>query len=303
MTITHSIKIDMVKRPVTPRVHAMQYDTNTRIIEIELTANGEKWLPPDGVYFALSYRKPDGKKGFYNKLAEDVSAITVEENKVAVTLAHQVLTTTGTVDAALVMNNEAADRLASFPLEICVEADPSAGTTQSDDYFNCGGIPQVSLKINHDGKGNVALENVPTTADDGIAESGTINGWDYIKYKSGLAYCARTATATVKTTDWKDSGMMSFPLLSDFGLFWTKEMVAGKDIQFPYPFPFVKVPTEVPALTNGTVWFPLQLISTSGGALDKTCAYRLCTYKVPEQNIKVTLSFEVFGWWKEGGGV
>ena len=97
--------------------------------------------------------------------------------------------------------------------------------------------------------------------------------------------------------------MMSFPLLSDFGLFWTKEMVAGKDIQFSYPFPFIKPPTEVSGLTNGTVWFPLQLISTSSGALDKTCAYRLCTYKVPEQNIRVTLSFEVFGWWKEGDSV
>ena len=160
-----------------------------------------------------------------------------------------------------------------------------------------------TLHVTDDGEGNVVLENVPTTDDDQIVESGTSNGWDYIKLKSGYAKCSRTATATVKTTDWKDSGMMSFPLLADFGLFWTKEMVNGKDIQFSYPFPFVEHPSEVACMTNGTVWFPLQLISTSSGSREKTDSYRLCTYKVPDKDIKVTLSFNVAGRWKEGGSI
>lgn len=155
-----------------------------------------------------------------------------------------------------------------------------------------------TLHVTDDGEGNVVLENVPTTDDDRIVEWGTSNGWDYYKRESGYAECWRTATATVKTTDWKDSGMMSFPLLSDFGLFWTKEIVAGKDIQFSYPFPFVSRPTEIACMTNGTVWFPLSLISTSAGKLDRTDAYRICTYKVPEQNIEVTISFRVIGKWK-----
>lgn len=130
---------------------------------------------------------------------------------------------------------------------------------------------------------------------DHIVAQGKKNGWDYRIWASGTAECWRTATATVKTTDWKDSGMMSFPLLSNFGLFWTKEMVSGKDIRFDYPFTFDSRPTETACLTNGTVWFPLSLIATTNKQLNRTDSYRICTYKQPDQDIEVTLSFHVIG--------
>lgn len=138
MEVTHNIKIDIVKKFVKPRVHAMQYDIHTRVVAITLLAGHAAFTPPDGTTFALSYRKADGTKGFYNQLADDVSAISVSENVVSVILAPQVLTYPGKVDAALVMSATGDDRLSTFPFEIHVEADPSAGTTESDDYFNCG---------------------------------------------------------------------------------------------------------------------------------------------------------------------
>lgn len=150
------------------------------------------------------------------------------------------------------------------------------------------------IRATDDGKGNVRMLNVPTATDDRVVEWGKINGWDYKKWESGNASCWRTVTATVKTTDWVDSGMMSFPLLNNFGLFWTRDL----KIQLPYPFAFVSRPVETPSMTNSTVWFPLSWISTTSKQLDKTDSYRLCTYKIPEQDIEVTFSFRVDGRWK-----
>ncbi len=195
MTITRHIAIDLVKKLVPPRVYVMQYDTNTRIVEIELTANGEKWTPPEGVSFALSYRKPDGKRGFYNKLSENVSAVTVEENKISVILAHQVLTTPGMVDAALVMNNADMERLASFPFEIHVVADPSAGTTQSDDYFNCGYVHKDAVLFSP--QNLTPEEQAQAKANLGITE-------DAVNVFTPTAKVTQTASGAVITITDKD---------------------------------------------------------------------------------------------------
>lgn len=126
---------------------------------------------------------------------------------------------------------------------------------------------------------------------DYIVEQGRNNGWDYRKWAKGDAECWRTVSATVKTTDWKDSGMMSF---LSYGLFWTRDI----KIQLPYPFSFASRPVETACMTNGTVWFPLTLVSTTGKQLDKTDSYRICTYKIPEQDIEVTINFHIVGRWK-----
>ena len=130
------IRIDMLRKSVSPVVDAMQFDALTRIVEIELYSNGVAWNPPDGVTFSVSYGKPDGKRGFYETLPDGTSAISVAGNVVSVTLAPHALTVAGTVLAALVMRIPDSERLSAFPFEIHVTADPSAGKTNSDDYFN-----------------------------------------------------------------------------------------------------------------------------------------------------------------------
>ena len=141
-----------------------------------------------------------------------------------------------------------------------------------------------------------------TTEDDHIVEQGRSNGWDYRKWANGVAECWRTVTAPVKTTDWNDSGMLSFPLLSGFGLFWTKGIMSGKDIQLDYPFAFVARPVETAFMTTtlqeSGKYFPLTLISATSKQTDKTDAYRLCTYKKLEEDIEATISFNVIGRWK-----
>jgi hypothetical protein len=137
MEVTHNITIDMVRKGVSPRVYAMQFDTNTRSVRVTMLSDGEPWEPPAGAAVSLSYRKADGTKGFYNRLSDDKSAVSVDRNIVTVVFAHQVLTAPGKVDAALVVHSGDL-RIAAFPFEIHVTPDPSAGTTNSDDYFNPG---------------------------------------------------------------------------------------------------------------------------------------------------------------------
>ena len=151
-----------------------------------------------------------------------------------------------------------------------------------------------ALRVTNDGNGNVILENVPTTDDDYIVEQGRSgNGWEYRKWNSGRAECWKNVTAAVKTTDWNDSGMMSF---LSYGLFWT----SGITIEIPYPteFAFVEHPVETAILSNGTAWLPLTLISTTHLQTDKTDSYRLCTYKIPDKNINVKIAFSVVGKWQ-----
>lgn len=135
MEVVHNITIDMVKKGVTPRVYAMQYDTNARAVCVEMLSNGEAWNPPEDAVISLSYQKPDGKIGFYSKLEDDLNAVSVSGNQVSLTLAHQALTVAGVVSAAIVAIKD-NQRIAAFPFEIHVSKDPGAGNTNSDDYFN-----------------------------------------------------------------------------------------------------------------------------------------------------------------------
>ena len=135
MEAIHNITVDMVKKGVTPRVYAMQYDTNARVVRVELLSNGAPWNPPEDAAISLSYQKPDGTIGFYSKLEADESAVSVNGNTVTVTLAHQVLTVAGVVSAAIVAI-QGNQRIATFPFDIHVSEDPGAGNTKSDDYFN-----------------------------------------------------------------------------------------------------------------------------------------------------------------------
>ena len=54
MTVIHTLRTDLVRRGVTPRVYAMQFDGNTRVVELTLTALGEPWTPPAEAALALS---------------------------------------------------------------------------------------------------------------------------------------------------------------------------------------------------------------------------------------------------------
>lgn len=132
MTVNHPITVDLVQPGLTPRLYAMQHDANSRVIVFTLTQAGAPWEAPEGAVFGLSYRKSDGTRGYYTENIVPMDAT------VSASLAPQVLTCPGTVEAALICIDEEGRRIGAFPFEILVAADPAAGSTASEHYFPQG---------------------------------------------------------------------------------------------------------------------------------------------------------------------
>ena len=135
MQVTTKITVDMTRQNVGQRVNAVQGDGNTRSAEITLLSGGQPWTPPEGVDVAIAYYQPDGHKGLYNLLADGSEAISMEGNVATIILAPQMLTVSGTVQASLVFNDAALNRLTTFPFSVCVASNPSAGAQKVEDYI------------------------------------------------------------------------------------------------------------------------------------------------------------------------
>lgn len=148
MKITHKIEMDLRNNhTIFSQIHAVQSDSNTRAVEINLFEGGVPWPVPDGVTIGLSYRKPDGTKGLYDSLPDGTKAVTVKNNTVTVVLAPQVLTAAGDVKAAILMNDDALNQLASFPFTIEVEANPGAGAVVSNNYYYYTNLDSINRAI------------------------------------------------------------------------------------------------------------------------------------------------------------
>lgn len=135
MNVTSKISVDLTRQNMGQRVNAVQGDGNTRFVEITLLSGGAPWTPPDGVEAAIAYMKPGGTKGLYNKLADGTAAITIAGNVATIVLAPQMLTASGTVQASLVFNDAALNRLTTFPFSVCIASNPSAGAQKVEDYI------------------------------------------------------------------------------------------------------------------------------------------------------------------------
>ena len=135
MQVTTKISVDMARPNLGVRVNAVQGDCNTRFAKLVLLARGSAWSPPDGVEAAIAYCQPDGHKGLYNKLADGTDAISISGNVVTIILAPQMLTVSGTVQAALVFNDAQLNRLTTFPFSVSVASNPASGAQKTEDYL------------------------------------------------------------------------------------------------------------------------------------------------------------------------
>ncbi len=129
------IRIDLTRPNIANQIYAMQGDGNTRYVEVTILSDGSPWVPPVGVEVAVAYRKPDGTKGLYNKLADGTPAISSDGNVVTIVLAPQMLTVPGTVQASVVFNNAQLDQLTSFPFTVAITENQYAGAQVSEDYI------------------------------------------------------------------------------------------------------------------------------------------------------------------------
>ncbi|MBQ6852368.1 MAG: hypothetical protein IJO04_05000, partial [Oscillospiraceae bacterium] len=105
MKVTYKFSADLLCRGITEQIFAMQCDANTRAVEVTLTAGGVAWTPPERTAVSVAFKKPDGKKGWYDKLPDGSDACSVSGNVVTAILAPEVLTAAGEVRAAIVFQD------------------------------------------------------------------------------------------------------------------------------------------------------------------------------------------------------
>lgn len=135
MIVTNKITMDLIARGNTPRIDAVQFDENSRAIEISVNLGGVAWVPPEEIEIAVSYQKSDGTTGLYDKLPNGNAACTIENNSITAIMAPQMLTVPGLVKAVVIMYEEGS-QLATFPFYLNVEPNPSASGGVSNDYYN-----------------------------------------------------------------------------------------------------------------------------------------------------------------------
>ena len=134
MVITNKIEIDLARLGVQQLFHAVQNDANSRVVEISLLENGTAWKVPDGATAAMAYRKPDGTSGLYDTLPDGQPAYSITGNVLSFTLAPQMLTVPGVVQASVVLSRD-SDRLSTFAFSVGVERDLEMGGGDSEDYY------------------------------------------------------------------------------------------------------------------------------------------------------------------------
>lgn len=134
MLITKEIALDLQRRSVTAPIAAVQYDSSSRAVAVTLMDAGSAWSPPGGASVAVSYRKPDGTTGLYDKLPDGTAATSVSGNVVTAIFAPQMLTVAGCVEASVVFYS-GTQQLATFPFEVQVARNPGAAGEVSNDYY------------------------------------------------------------------------------------------------------------------------------------------------------------------------
>lgn len=135
MIIVHKINMDLQIQSVPPRVNMVQCDTNTRVVAINLTSAGTAWQPSAVDNVLVRYRKSDGTGGSYDTLPDGTKAWSMNESEMCIWMAPQVLTAPGLVEVQAAMLCE-TECLATFCFQVTVEADPSFGAVESEDYVS-----------------------------------------------------------------------------------------------------------------------------------------------------------------------
>lgn len=170
MEAIKTLTMDMASQNIVMQIHAVQNESNTRAVELNLKNEGTEWQVPSGVTAGVAFRKPDGTSGLYDVLPNGSRAVTISGSRVKAVLAPQVLQVPGIVKAAVVFIEDATlERLSSFPFTICVESDPSAGTAVSNNYYQFQNLQQINEKLS-------ALTEIPADGTPGQVLTKTYDG-------------------------------------------------------------------------------------------------------------------------------
>lgn len=144
MIVIHKIKIDMQASAVPEVVNVVQLDSNTRVIQAALYSGNVPFEIGTNASVSLACFKPDRTKCWYDELPNGNPAASVEGNTVSITLAPEVLTVAGSVNAAIVIREGLTDQISTFPFWICVARNPAAGSIISNNYYKVSDLESLN---------------------------------------------------------------------------------------------------------------------------------------------------------------
>ena len=139
MKLINKLKMDLLHPGSVPVIHAVQDDSGTRALELQLYCGGQPLEVPETAAVAIRYRKSDGTGGEYDTLPDGSRAWCAEGNRLILTLAPQVLTCPGSVRLSATMCT-ADGQMSCFPVHIQVEPVAHAAAADSRDYFYITGL-------------------------------------------------------------------------------------------------------------------------------------------------------------------
>lgn len=141
MKLEHRITMDLLRKGITPRIDAVQDDSGTRTLVLELTAGGRPWLIPRDAQAIVHYAKPDRTGGSYDTLPDGTPACTCRADRLSVVLAPQVLTAVGRVELAVTLLQNGIG-LTTFAVQIEVHAIPGFAAVSEGYSYVSAFLPQ-----------------------------------------------------------------------------------------------------------------------------------------------------------------
>lgn len=148
------IEIDFA-RPSLVSVDAMQCDTLTRELEVQMLQDGEEYDPTEdftSAYgFSVDYvKKANGIRGRYEKMPDETTDAVIQTGtKLLVRIAPAVLTAAGRVILNIrIYKNSTGETLRSFPIVLNVIPAAVGDSQPDEDYWNIKSLADVTAALN-----------------------------------------------------------------------------------------------------------------------------------------------------------
>lgn len=154
MLASSTIRIDVNRPGIVPRLYAMQGEKNVRHVLFDLYEDGVAWEPGENVTAEVHFRRADGTGGSYSEPDEGGPAFSVLASIVGIPINEAVCAKAGPVALSVELSADGAV-IATWPVTVMVEANPGCQAPVEDTEQGSGGsggatpyvIDATSIKV------------------------------------------------------------------------------------------------------------------------------------------------------------
>lgn len=143
MKVIHELKLDLLHQGIPQRITAVQCDSCSRILALQLFSGHRPWAVPEDIQVLIRYRKSDRTGGVYDTLPNGEPAWEISHGTLMVTLAPQALTVPGETSLAVTLLR-GEQQLTTFPLVIDVQPQPDCNAASENYRYIAAFLPQPS---------------------------------------------------------------------------------------------------------------------------------------------------------------